>query len=240
MITEKRYSSKGFNSILHQWMLYLISLTGYFHSCFINHEDIFQFIQLLKMRWGIIHSKASCLSTSTFPSTYHLQMDDNFINMTFDSSICLSWVIWAFIMMSPGGLPVVHSLDDIVCCWLLVVIFQYTVHKALKYTVLYCYSICKSWSLFSQLPMSIIKNVFWELDTDYILSSALCPSSPWSEEISSITRLFSARQYSNMPWINTGSMWWSPVGVTLKGLTLWLPSRCEGLERLPTFQYLNF
>ncbi len=29
-------------------------------------------------------------------------------------------------------------------------------------------------------------------------------------------------------------MWGSPVGVTLKGLTLWLPSWCEGLERLPS------
>lgn len=55
------------------------------------------------------------------------------------------------------------------------------------------------------------------------------------QEISSITSFFSLRQYSNMPWINTGSIRGSPVGVTLKGLTLWLPSWCEGLERLPTF-----
>lgn len=88
---------------------------------------------------------------------------------------------------------------------------------------------------FQKLPGSIIRRVFWELNTDYILSAVLCPWSPWSEEISSITRLFSVHQYSNMPWINTGSMQGSPVGVTLKGLTLWLPSWCEGLERLPTF-----
>lgn len=75
----------------------------------------------------------------------------------------------------------------------------------------------------------------WELNTDSILSSELCPWSPWFEEISSITRVFSVLQYSNMPWINTGSTRGSPVGVTLKGLTLWLPSWCEGLERSPTF-----
>lgn len=90
------------------------------------------------------------------------------------------------------------------------------------------------WSLDSQPPQSITKRVFWELKTDFILSAVLCPWSPWSEEISSIARLFSLHQYSNMPWINTGSTRGSPVGVTLKGLTLWLPSWCEGLKRLPT------
>lgn len=73
-----------------------------------------------------------------------------------------------------------------------------------------------------------------ELNTDYTLRSALCPWSLWCEEISSIARLFSVCEYSNMPWINIGSMWGSPVGVTLKGLTLWLPFGCEGLKRLPT------
>lgn len=79
-----------------------------------------------------------------------------------------------------------------------------------------------------------IHAVFHEYLSVFGLHSQHCVLDPL-DLISSITRLFSVCQYSNMPWINTGSMRGSPVGVTLKGLTLWLPSWCEGLERLPTF-----
>jgi len=117
--------------------------------------------------------------------------------------------------------------------------------SGLVFTVVALYMGCiqrvKTCSLFwlvgLGLPVSRAHNneSFLGAGCSYILCRALCPWSAWSEEISSITRLFSAHRYSNMPWVNTGSEQGSPVGVPLKGLTLWLPSWCEGLERLATF-----
>lgn len=85
-------------------------------------------------------------------------------------------------------------------------------------------------------PMSIahLTEGFLGGEQSYMLVSALSLWSSWSEEIFSITKLFSVQQYSNMPWVNTSEQG-RPVGVTLKRLTLWLHSWCEGLERLATF-----
>lgn len=102
--------------------------------------------------------------------------------------------------------------------------------------------LCRNWWKYILLVLTgwfvstaHFKEKFLKAEQRYFLSSETCPWSPWSEEIFSITKLFSVHQYSNMSWINTGWKLGSPVGVTLKGLTLWLPSQCEGLERLATF-----
>lgn len=78
MLIEKRYSSKEFNSTLLQWLRYRMSLSGYFHSYFINHVDISQFkSSCLKGDGKFIYSKPTCLSTSIFLTRPHLHMTEH-------------------------------------------------------------------------------------------------------------------------------------------------------------------
>lgn len=104
----------------------------------------------------------------------------------------------------------------------------------------YCFYM-KLYSLLAlDLDSQLVRSIgFWKLNMVDIFSSGSCLWSPL-EELFSITRLFSAHHTCHMPWVNTGSVQRSTVGVTLKGLTLWLPSWWEWLERLPTFNIWTF